>query len=32
MEQSTDKKIKEDCIPGKPMSVFVSDPHKVLIG
>lgn len=28
VEQSTDKKIKEDCIPGKPMSVFVSDPHK----
>ena len=30
--QSTDKKVKEECIPGKPMSVFVSDPHKVLTG
>ena len=29
MENATDKKVKEDCIPGKPISVFTSDPHKV---
>ncbi|XP_065886463.1 leucine--tRNA ligase, cytoplasmic-like isoform X2 [Dysidea avara] len=28
VENATDKKVKEDCIPGKPISVFTSDPHK----
>ena len=32
MDQSDDKKVKEECIPGKPMSVFVSDVRKVGIG
>ena len=27
---ATDKKIREECYPGKPISVFSSSPHKVI--
>ena len=29
VSQSPDKKVKEECSPGKPITVFSSTPHKV---
>ena len=27
--EAKDRKIREECVPGKPMSLFTTSPHKV---
>ena len=29
LEEATDKKVQEECIPGKPISVFTTNSPKV---